>query len=206
VTPFAAVHPDQVLASPWEVIPSEEIHGQAKPGQEGLPTLVYSFSPVCVPCRLASDVTCTLAAEYAGRLRVLGLVGELSADALVSWADYATDYPGRQLPDEVPRTDTERDAYVDRITQRAAEHVAALPHPFPFAIDWDEQYSSVLGLWNSTTPGWALFDAEGRLVEVLPGASEAVNLDGVLVDQTSPTLDELRERIDRILAVDGSLL
>ena len=130
-------------------------------------------------------------------------MGELSADALVSWAEYATDYPGRELPDEVPRTDAERDAYVDRITQRAADHVAALPHPFPFAIDWDDQYSSVLGLWNSTTPGWALFGADGCLVEVLPGASESVNVDGVLVEQTNPTIGELRERIDRVLMDDG---
>ena len=202
-TPFAAVHPDQVVASPWDLIAPEEIHGHVERGQKGLPTLVYTFGPVCGPCELATLATCALAAEYAGRLHVLGLVGELSADALISWGEYAIDYPGRELPDEVPRTDAERDAYVDRITQRAADHVAGLPHPFPFAMDLDDQYSSVLGLWNSTTPGWALFDADGRLVEVLPGASESVNVDGVLVEQTNPTIGELRERIDRVLTDDG---
>ena len=205
-TRFAAVHPDQVVASPREVVPAIEINGGDAEERDGLPTLAYVFGPVCGPCELATQVTCTLAAEYTGRLRVLGLVGELSANALVSWADYATDYPGRRLPDEAPRTEAACDAYVDRIARRAADHVAALPYPFSYAIDWDEQYSSVLGLWNSTTPGWGLFDAEGRLVEVLPGAMETVNVGNEPVERTNPTIDELRERIDRVLVASGSPL
>jgi len=202
-TPFAAVHPDQVAASPWALVPPQEVHGAGFLDEEDLPTLIYYFGPLCLPCELATQVTCALAEEYEGRLRILGLVGELSPEALYSWADYATQYPGRRMPDETPRTAPERAVYIDRITQRAAEHVAALPFPFPFAIDWDEQYLSVLGLWNSTTPGWALFDAAGRLTDVLPGASESVNVDGVLVEQTNPTIGELRERIDRVLTDDG---
>ncbi|MBU0596138.1 hypothetical protein KJ567_05600 [Candidatus Bipolaricaulota bacterium] len=201
-TSFAAVHPLQVEARLWSVVPTSAIRGVSSVDADpGLPTLVYLFGHSCDPCEVATGVTWRLAREYAGRLLVLGLAGALSPEALASQEEYAARYPrSGWVPPAAPRDEVEREAYVGGVIREIDSLLASVPHPFPYAMDWDEQYWSVLGLWNSTMPGWALFDRDGRLVEVLPGSAETVNVDGVLVDRTNPTIEELETRIERLLA------
>lgn len=204
---FSMVHPLRVAQSPLdlELTYAEGGADVIEPLMPGRPTLVYRFSAGCPPCRLCSEVTSTLAAEYSGRVNVVGLSYSLTDSTVAAAAEIGRAHLSlfseeRQAAIlELPATPEGRQLYAERRAEDLAASMQALPAAFPVAWDRDGRHSGALGLGDAPLPSWGLYDAGGNLVDVIPGANDTVYQNGEPLSTCYPTLSMLRARLDEAL-------